>query len=93
MIIHQITYKKYTYKDVEKEINDNYFDDSEYHSRAFDILATYLRGQKLIYMESKAYCEQRLNYLRQQRDGLAGQARPQPGVNSSGINFPTPPGF
>ena len=37
--------------------------------------------------------EQRLNYLRQQRDGLAGQARPQPGVNSSGINFPTPPGF
>ena len=59
----QITYKKYTYKDVEKEINDNYFDDSEYHSRAFDILATYLRGQKLIYMESKAYCEQRLNYL------------------------------
>ena len=59
----QITYKKYTYKEVEKEIWDNYFDEKEYHSRALDILATYLRGQKLIYMESKAYCETRLNYL------------------------------
>lgn len=35
--------------------------------------------------------EQKIDYLRQQRDGLPGQARPQPGVNSSGINFPTPP--
>ena len=59
----QITFKKYTYKDIEKEINDNYFEKCEYHSRAFDILATYLRGQKLIYMESKSYCEHRLNLL------------------------------
>jgi hypothetical protein len=58
-----ITFKKYTYKEIEKEINDNYFDDKEYYSCALDILATYLRGQKLIYMESKAYCEVRLNYL------------------------------
>ena len=59
----QITFKKYTYKDIEKEINDNYFDESEYYSSALDILATYLRGQKLIYMESKSHCEQRLNFL------------------------------
>ena len=59
----QVTFKKYTYKDIEKEINDNYFDESEYYSSALDILATYLRGQKLIYMESKAHCEHRLNYL------------------------------
>lgn len=59
----QITYKKYTYKQVEKEIWDDYFDEKEYHSSALDILATYLRGQKLIYMESKTYCETRLNYL------------------------------
>ena len=58
-----ITFKKYTYKEIEKEINDNYFDDKEYYSCALDILATYLRGQKLIYMESKSYCEVRLNYL------------------------------
>jgi len=57
------TYKKYTYKELEKEIHDDYFDDREYHSSALDILATYLKGQKLIYMESKAYCENRLNYL------------------------------
>jgi hypothetical protein len=59
----KVTFKKYTYKDIEKEINDNYFDESEYYSSALDILATYLRGQKLIYMESKAHCEHRLNYL------------------------------
>jgi hypothetical protein len=57
------TYKKYTYKELEKEIHDDYFDEGEYHSSALDILATYLKGQKLIYMESKAYCENRLNYL------------------------------
>jgi len=59
----QITYKKYTYKEVEKDIWDNYFDEKEFHSSALDILATYLRGQKLVYMESKTYCETRLNYL------------------------------
>ena len=58
-----ITYKKYTYKEIEKEIDENYFDENEYYSSALDILATYLRGQKIIYMESKAYCEHRLNYL------------------------------
>ena len=58
-----ITYKKYTYKEVEAEIDRDYFSEQEYHSSALDILATYLRGQKLIYMESKTYCETRLNYL------------------------------
>jgi len=58
-----ITYKKLTYKQTEKEINDDYFPENEYYSSALDILATYLRGQKLIYMESKAHCEARLNTL------------------------------
>jgi len=58
-----IKYKKYTYKEVESEIYRDYFSEKEYHSSALDILATYLRGQKLIYMESKTYCETRLNYL------------------------------
>ena len=40
-----------------------YYDTSEYYSYAMDILATYVRGQKLIYMESKFYCETRLNFL------------------------------
>jgi hypothetical protein len=59
----QITFKKYSYKEVEREIDQNYFDENEYYSCALDILATYLRGQKLIYMESKSYCEKRLNLL------------------------------
>jgi hypothetical protein len=59
----QITYNKKNYKQVAKEIHDDYFDESEYYSSALDILASYIRGQKLIYMESKTYCESRLNYL------------------------------
>lgn len=59
----QITYKKLTYKQIETEFNDDYFLENEYHSSALDILATYLRGQKMIYMESKAFCEGRLNLL------------------------------
>ena len=59
----KITYKKWTFKEVEDELWKDYFSEKEYHSSALDILATYLRGQKLIYMESKTYCEVRLNYL------------------------------
>ena len=58
-----VTYKKLTYKQTEKQIQDDYFPENEYHSSALDILATYLRGQKLIYMESKSHCEARLNGL------------------------------
>lgn len=57
------TYKKFSYKEVEKEIIENYFDNKTTYSSALDILATYLRGQKLIYMESKSYCETKLNKL------------------------------
>jgi hypothetical protein len=57
------TYRKFTYKEVEKEIMDNYFDEKSNFSSALDILATYLRGQKLIYMESKSHCENKLNRL------------------------------
>jgi hypothetical protein len=53
----KIRYKKLTYKEMEKKIIENYFDQQSRCSSALDILATYLRGQKLIYMESKTYCE------------------------------------
>ena len=61
--INNHTYKKLTYKEVEKEIYANYFDEKSTYSSALDILATYLRGQKLIYMESKSFCEKKLNKL------------------------------
>jgi hypothetical protein len=56
-------YKKLSYEDVERKMNKHYFDTNHQYSSALDILANYLRGQKIIYMESKYYCDQRLNLL------------------------------
>lgn len=57
------TYKKYTYQEIEERIQKNYFEDNQKYSSALDIVATYLKGQKLIYMESKSHCENKLNKL------------------------------
>lgn len=57
------SYKKISLKAVEEEINQNYLDKNHQFSAALDILASYLRGQKIIYMESKFWCEQQLNRL------------------------------
>lgn len=56
-------YKKYKYAQIEDNINKNYFDEQQKYSNSLDILASYLKGQKIIYMESKAYVEIQLNYL------------------------------
>ena len=56
-------YKKYKYAQIEQIINKNYFDDQQKYSNSLDIMASYLKGQKIIYMESKAYVETQLNYL------------------------------
>jgi hypothetical protein len=54
---------KYTFKEVEDDIKVNYFEENHTYSSSLDILASYLKGQKLIYMESKVYCEGELNKL------------------------------
>ena len=56
-------YRKYTYQEIEEKIKKNYFEENQKYSSALDIVATYLKGQKLIYMESKSHCESRLNKL------------------------------
>ncbi len=56
-------YKKLNLHAVEKEINRYYQDINHEFSAALDILASYLKGQKIIYMESKFWCEQQLNKL------------------------------
>ena len=56
-------FNKVSYLEVRKKINDLYFDSSEYYSSSMDILATYVRGQKILYMESKYYSNVRLNHL------------------------------
>jgi len=55
--------QKVTYGEVEKELSDIYHSYNEYFSSAMDILASYVKGQKIIYMESEAYCQGRLNRL------------------------------
>lgn len=55
------SYKKVTYKEIEKEMANLYENDDEMYSDAFDIIASYVKGQKLIYMESNWYCTSTLN--------------------------------
>lgn len=54
-------FKKLSYKDVEYTIERSYFDMNHQYSCALDILASYLKGHKIIYMEAKYYCEIHLN--------------------------------
>ena len=54
---------KISYAQVEKSLDQLYNNPNEYFSSAMDILGTYIRGQKLIYMESKYHCENNLNKL------------------------------
>jgi len=56
-------YKKTTYKQVEKNINSQYSTINQDYSSSFDVLASYLKGQKIIYMESTDYCELNLHKL------------------------------
>ena len=56
-------YKPLKYRDVEKIIDKNYFNQQHKYSNSLDILASYLKGQKIIYMESKSYSEKHLNML------------------------------
>jgi len=56
-------YKKLNYRQVEKSIDKYYFNINHKYSSALDILASYLKGRKIIYMEAKSYSETKLNYL------------------------------
>ena len=55
--------KKTSFKDVENELISIYHNNNEYFSSAMDILASYVKGQKIIYMESEAFCSTQLNFL------------------------------
>jgi len=52
---------KLDYKDVEYKMDRMYFDINDKYSSALDILASYLKGHKVVYMESKFHCEKQLN--------------------------------
>ena len=54
-------FKKLEFKDVEYKIDKAYSDINHKYSNSLDILASYLKGHKIIYMEAKFYCETHLN--------------------------------
>jgi len=56
-------YKRVSYTEVNDKIKDLYYEDNEYYSSAMDILSTYVRGQKLIYMEATHHCSNNLDKL------------------------------
>ena len=55
--------KKISYKEVYTELHQMYHSHNEYFSSAMDILASYVKGQKLIYMEAESHCQNNLNFL------------------------------
>ena len=59
----QTKYKKMNFNAVEKQINKYYLEENHKFSAALDILASYLKGQKIIYMESKYWAETQLSML------------------------------
>jgi len=59
-----VVYNKLSYSDVRRQINKSYEQDIVHrYSSALDILASYIKGQKTIYMESRSYSVNILNCL------------------------------
>jgi hypothetical protein len=56
---------KQSFPDIESALGKSYIDVRNDHmsSNSLDVLALYIKGQKLLYTEAKTYCEQQLNFL------------------------------
>ena len=60
----KIIYKKLSYNDMRRQFTGTYQQDAIHrYSSALDILASYLKGQKIIYMESRTHTVWLLNIL------------------------------
>ena len=60
----RLRYRKLSFKALRKQVNAAYEQDVVHrYSSALDILASYLKGQKIIYMESRNYTVRDLNRL------------------------------
>ena len=57
------SHNKISYQTVYDELRGIYHNDNEYFSSAMDILASYVKGCKIIYMEAESHCQTRLNLL------------------------------
>ena len=56
------TYKKVDYDSIKRSL-DKYYDSDNLYSTELDILTTYMKGQKNIYIQSKHLCQRKLNCL------------------------------
>ena len=54
---------RFQFKDVDKMMAEGYSYQTSNNSTICDIVAMYLKGQKILYTESKTLCEMRLHYL------------------------------
>jgi len=60
----KVSYNKLSFNEVLSKINEQYEQDTVHrYSSAMDILASYLKGQKIIYMESRSYVMKKLHTL------------------------------
>jgi len=55
--------EKLTFRNVNDIIKTQYTYKENHSSTALDILAVFMKGQKILYTESKTLCEQKLNFL------------------------------
>jgi hypothetical protein len=53
----------FTYKDVDNTLKEAYNYENTNNSMICDIIAVYVKGQKILFTEAKTLCEMRLNYL------------------------------
>jgi hypothetical protein len=62
-VIQPAVYRKLTYKEVEKSLEQYNINDSFKYSNELEILITYLKGQKNLYLQSKNLTQFKLNLL------------------------------
>ena len=55
--------RQFLYTQVENTFNDAYNPKTSNNSTICDIIAVYIKGQKILYTEAKTHCEQRLTFL------------------------------
>ena len=55
--------RKIGFNDVKSVVRETFFSDDDYNSTAFDIISTYIKGQKILYMEAMSHCSSQLNVL------------------------------
>ena len=54
---------RYTFKEIKDDFSFTYTTMEDNNSTICDVLALYIKGQKILYTEAKTHCEQRLTFL------------------------------